>query len=202
MSNINQPDSTIALFKASLRRELRRKRRALSAHQQQQAAQSLVSTIKPQISAAKTPRIAMYWAMDGEIELMPLISYCLEQNIVVYLPVLHPFKPKLWFAPYSPDAQLLNNRFGIPEPQIKHRVQPWQLSTVLLPLVGFDEQGGRMGMGGGFYDRTFAHASAWPHQPKLIGVAHECQKLEQVPLEPWDIPLHSILTDQDFYKVR
>lgn len=195
-------DPTIALSKTALRRQLRHKRRSLTDHQQHRAATSLVKALKPHLSASKTPRIAMYWAMDGEISLKPLMEHCFEQGIEVYLPVLHPFKPRLWFARYQPDSPLMNNHYGIPEPETKLRVQPWQLSTVLLPLVGFDLQGGRIGMGGGFYDRTFAQVLSWPHQPKLIGVAHECQKLEIVPLEPWDISLKGIVTDQRYYRVR
>jgi 5-formyltetrahydrofolate cyclo-ligase len=203
MSNVLPvSDSTIAQSKTTLRSQLRRKRRSLTGDQQRLAATSLVNALKPHLSLSKTPRIAMYWAMDGEISLQPLMEYCFEQGIEVFLPVLHPFKPRLWFARYQPDSPLMNNHYGIPEPETKHRAQPWQLSTVLLPLVGFDEQGGRIGMGGGFYDRTFAQALSWPHQPKLIGVAHECQKLEVVPLEPWDISLKGIVTDQQFYRVR
>lgn len=203
MSNdSSQSDPSIAKSKSTLRTQLRRKRRSLSGSQQHRAAMSLVDALKPFLSVSKTPRIAMYWAADGEISLQPLMEYCFEQGIEVFLPVIHPFKSRLWFARYQPEAPLLNNHFGIPEPQITHKVQPWQLSTVLLPLVGFDEQGGRIGMGGGFYDRTFAQARSWPHQPKLIGVAHECQKLDVVPLEPWDISLKGIVTDRKFYKVR
>ncbi|MBU2864328.1 5-formyltetrahydrofolate cyclo-ligase [Reinekea forsetii] len=195
------PNPSNTIQKVELRRRLRKARRSLSYSEQQTAANALVEAIRPQLSVAKTPRIAMYWAADGEISLKPLMEYCFDLGIEVYLPVLHPFKPRLWFAQYFAGAPLLNNHFGIPEPQAKQRIKSWQLSMVLLPLVGFDEFGGRIGMGGGFYDRTFAGIESWPHKPKLIGVAHECQKLEKVPLEPWDIELTGVVSDKQWYCV-
>jgi 5-formyltetrahydrofolate cyclo-ligase len=76
------------------------------------------------------------------------------------------------------------------------------LDYVLFPLVGFDAQGSRLGMGGGFYDRTFAQTTRWPKRPKLIGVAHDCQKVATLPLEPWDITLEAVVTDQGIYKTK
>lgn len=90
------------------------------------------------------------------------------------------------------------NRFGIPEPRrSQRRLPPWLLQLVLMPLVGFDKRGGRLGMGGGFYDTTFA----FKHQkmgarPTLIGLAHACQEVESLPLAHWDVPLNAIATDK------
>ena len=94
------------------------------------------------------------------------------------------------------------NRFGIREPvdQKQHQVPAWRLSLVLMPLVGFDPQGNRLGMGGGFYDRTFAYRTrrkTWPG-PTLLGVAHHCQKVSALPVASWDIPLDAIITDEQW----
>ena len=192
---------SVALTKADLRKHLRAKRRALTGEDLHRAARSLVQVIRPKLSIKKTRRVAVYLAQDGEIDLQPFIQRCWQQGFEVYLPVLHRFKPTLWFARYQRDSKLVNNRFAIPEPLSGEPIKAWQLDTVLLPLVGFDEQGGRLGMGGGFYDRTFAGAAHWPKQPKLYGVAHECQKVTSIPLESWDIKLNGIFTDQCAYAV-
>ena len=77
------------------------------------------------------------------------------------------------------------------------------LDAVLFPLVGFDETGGRLGMGGGFYDRTFAFSRIRPCMaPKLVGLAHDFQRVEQLPIEPWDVPLHGVVTDKRCYRFR
>ena len=131
---------------------------------------------------------------------LPLIESALSSNKKIYLPVLRP-RPKrsLWFAEFRPGDRLLPNRFGIDEPDIKrrHPTPPWALDLILLPLVAFDNKGNRLGMGGGFYDRTLAylrHRKYW-HKPLLVGMAHECQKLSHVKKQPWDIPLNGIITE-------
>ena len=71
----------------------------------------------------------------------------------------------------------------------------------MLPLVGFDRRGRRLGMGGGFYDRTFAFSRIRPRlAPKLIGLAHDLQRVQQLPVEPWDVPLHGVVTDRQRYR--
>jgi 5-formyltetrahydrofolate cyclo-ligase len=190
---------TIAQSKTDLRSQLRTNRRSLTAEQQQLASSRLLSVALPSLQPKKVKRLALYLAMDGELDLSPFIETCWERNIEVYLPILHRFRATLWFAQYLPTTPLYNNRFNIPEPLHANPIRSWQLNWVMLPLVGFDEHGGRLGMGGGFYDRTFAHMNRWPKKPKLFGVAHECQKVEQIPLESWDIRLDGVISDGAFY---
>ena len=107
------------------------------------------------------------------------------------------------FAPYRPDSSLQLNRFNIPEPQV--RPSEWrsasQLDLLLLPLVAFDAQGNRVGMGGGFYDRTLAYLQHRRHwrKPVLIGLAHEVQKTDGLTTQSWDIPLDTIITESSRY---
>lgn len=185
--------------KTELRKALRKKRRSLSVAQQQSAAFKLTSVVRKHLGHQRNARIAIYLAQDGEIDLSNFAQYCQSRDIELYLPVIHSFKPTLWFARYSAESSLYENRFGIPEPLTSDPIAPWQLNMVLLPLVGFDPSGGRLGMGGGFYDRTFAHQQRWPKKPKLFGVAHECQKQAQIPVESWDIPLDGVFTDKRSY---
>jgi 5-formyltetrahydrofolate cyclo-ligase len=149
-------------------------------------------------------RIALYLSEDGEMDTYSVLVRARNQGKQCYLPVLRPRPQRaLWFAEYRPGDCLLPNRFGIDEPCIRNRrpTPPWGLDLILLPLVAFDMDGNRLGMGGGFYDRTLAYLNrrtAW-HKPKLIGIAHECQKLEQLESRPWDIPLDGVVTEKQLY---
>jgi len=109
------------------------------------------------------------------------------------------------FQRINPREKLRCNRFRIAEPQANRARQRkiWALDLILLPLVGFDAHGGRLGMGGGFYDRSLAHKTRHPgmHKPRLLGLAHECQKVEKLPTASWDVPLQATVTDQGWYGV-
>lgn len=189
--------------KRALRRELKRKRQALSPYQQRQAAIALCQRLKrlPDIRRAK--RISLYLPVNGEIDPTPLLPWLRQRNVEVYLPVLRPFSANsLWFVVYRATTPMVKNRFGIAEPcprfaaNRRHRLPAWALDTLIVPLVGFDAEANRMGMGGGFYDRSLAFMQRKGPAPTLIGVAHACQQVETLPVEPWDIPLNAVVSDQ------
>ncbi len=148
--------------------------------------------------------IALYLGNDGELNPHKLIKQLWKQKKQAYLPVIHPiFQNSLCFCRITSDTKFVKNKFGIFEPdfRLSKRLSNKFLSLTLMPLVAFDKAGNRMGMGGGFYDRSFAYkATSKYSKPKLIGVAHEFQKQEALPLEKWDIPLNGVLTDQHFYQ--
>lgn len=198
---------TTTLDKKALRKTLRAKRRALTPGQQRDAALGLGRQFKQLAAISRIQSIAVYFPNDGELDPTGLIRWCWASGKQVLLPVLHPVrKRELLFLPYEPCTPLARNRLGIPEPVSSHR-QPrplWTLDLVLTPLVGFDEQCHRMGMGGGFYDRTLSAAfrGQTPRRPLLIGLAHEAQKVENLPTDPWDIPLDAVLTDRAVYWSR
>lgn len=201
-------DSLSSLNRPQLRREMRRRRRSLSPAQQKRAAQQLLNQVKKLPQFLRARRIAVYLANDGEIDPVHVIEQMRRMGKTCYLPVLKPLVVnQLWFVRYDLKTPMTRNKFGIPEPRIKgfsdnrrNRCAAKHLDLVLFPLVAFDTQGGRMGMGGGFYDRTFAFARQRPSaRPALLGLAHECQKTERLPVESWDIPLHGIVTDQGIY---
>lgn len=89
------------------------------------------------------------------------------------------------------------NAYGIYQPTKSSPEIPLSnIDITLMPLVAFDRSGNRLGMGGGFYDRTFAYKKRYPKQkPNLIGLAHDCQEAITITYEKWDIPLNRILTD-------
>ena len=185
--------------RTALRRELRAARRALSPRQQFQHAASVACRLVRLPVFRRARRIALYWPADGELDPRPLLARAHRLSKVCYLPVLRP-RPdrRLWFAPYAPGAPLRLNRFGIPEPRGHQGLRlARHLDLLLMPLVGFDADCNRLGMGGGFYDRTLAylrrHRAA--NRPRLIGLAHACQQVDHIEPQPWDIPLEAVVTE-------
>ncbi len=178
---------------------MRQKRRELSARQQQKAAKDLALSLKTSDLFKRCKHVATYLANDGEIDPSLFIKQLWKSKKYAYLPVLHPVKKNsLWFYPYNKNTQLKPNRFGILEPSLKNkrRIPPWALNLVLFPLVAFDSKGGRLGMGGGFYDRTFEFTQ---DRTKRYGLAHHFQEVDKLPTEPWDIPLHGVATDKKLF---
>ena len=179
-----------------LRKLIRQRRQQLSAAQQQQAANDLLAQTLASGIVEHKQHIALYLANDGELDPFTLIQALWHAGKNVYLPVLHPFTPGyLVFVEYQQDTLLYPNKFGIPEPllECQHILPLAQLDVIFTPLVAFDAAGNRLGMGGGFYDRTLSQLPTHSHCD-VIGIAHNCQQVEQVPTEAWDVPLKQIIT--------
>ena len=190
----NRMKSTQQTLRNQLRQQIRKTRANLTALQQQQAEDSITQQALALIEERNAQHIALYISFDGEISTDKLIKILWAQGKQVYLPVLHPFNPNhLLFLRYLPDTQMLKNKFGIWEPKLNvQNVLPLdELDILFTPLVAFDKQGNRLGMGGGFYDRTLQN---WQNSSFIpVGLAHQCQQVEQLPTEAWDVPLHQIL---------
>ena len=183
------PDANLS--KAQLRSTLRQRRQALSAEQQHLAAQALADVITSLPNWHTAQHIALYLAADGEIDAAALGELGRAQHKQLFLPVIDTGST-LSFAAWLPGSPLSTNRFGIPEPPAQATRCPTEdLDIVFLPLVGWDLQGGRLGMGGGFYDRTLAGIAG----PLRVGLAHANQQVDCIPREAWDIPLDFIATD-------
>ncbi|MEX0739155.1 MAG: 5-formyltetrahydrofolate cyclo-ligase [Pseudohongiella sp.] len=199
------PIPTPATRKA-LRQRLRRIRRQLSFSQQRNAARSLARQLLHAPAWQCARRIAFYQAVAGEIDPAPALRHAWRQGKACYLPVLHPFKPEhMLFVRVRPDDRLTRNRWGIPEPKLclKDILSPRQLHLVLMPLVGFDEAGNRIGMGKGFYDRAFSFMHGKHGQPVLVGLGHECQKVaEGITPSAWDVPLDALATPRRYKPIR
>nr|WP_136251814.1 5-formyltetrahydrofolate cyclo-ligase [Ningiella ruwaisensis] len=192
-----------------MRQTFRERRRALSTAQQKEAALTLVEQFKQHELFANAQHIAIYLTNDGELDTQALIQYFWEREIAVYLPVLHPFSDgHLLFLRYTPDSAMRPNAYGILEPQLDCRqICPLRdLDVLFTPLVAFDEGGNRLGMGGGFYDRTLAFSAITKSEsgdvkrPIIVGLAHDIQKCLSLPTQAWDIPLPYILTPTKLYQ--
>ena len=174
---------------------MRHLRRSLTPEQQEQAADRLAEHAVNFAPLANASHIALFLSVDGELNTRPLIAKLWQQKKQVYLPVLHPFASgHLLFLRYTPETVLTPNKLRIPEPplDIRQMITLDRLDVMMVPLVAFDDSGQRLGMGGGFYDRTLQN---WRQHGFLpVGVAHDCQQVERLPAEEWDVPLPAVLT--------
>lgn len=215
-----------------IRSSIRTKRKSLSVIEQKRLSSELLQqlTARPDVLAANN--IALYLANDGELDPMLFIQWCWQHNKNVYLPVLHPFSSgHLLFLHYQPSSIMQTNKYGILEPKLDVRLIKSinDIDIIFTPLVAFDKTGNRLGMGGGFYDRTlstwFKHyclennklkskesaeskdkkanekANKKPLlKPYPIGLAHDIQLIDEVPSQLWDIPLPEIVTPSMQYE--
>ena len=185
--------------KQELRKLIRKKRRALTPAQRHKAGRGLTRSLHHSTQYLSANRVALYLSNDGEIDPHWAIEDLWKRGKEVYLPVLHPLRRGyLTFIRYQPETPMRRNRFGISEPDFRRgtHVPARFLSMVGLPLVAFDERGNRLGMGGGFYDRTLAFSRRPGQKPALIGCAYAFQEIRMLPAESWDIPLQFIATEK------
>jgi 5-formyltetrahydrofolate cyclo-ligase len=189
----------------ALRRQLKRNRLALPPDIRASAEANALRRIQrvPQFRRAR--RIAGYVGSKGEVDPMPLLTLAAQMGKACYLPVLHPFrKGRLWFRRWCPGDQMKPNRFGIlePLPGPGELLAARHLDLVIVPLLGFDSNCHRLGMGGGYYDRSFAFSRHLEHakRPYLLGLAHESQRIDHLNTQPWDVTLDAVVTDRNHYQ--
>lgn len=191
-----------AAVKARIRRELLSRRGALPLPLRHAAARLVARRAWRLPELARASRIALYLPAGAELDCTPILTGAWQRGRQVYLPVVT--GDTLAFAPYAPDTWLAENRWRIPEPVVDPR--QWkrarELEVILAPLVGFDEAGGRLGMGGGFYDRTLAFLSLRrsARRPHFIGLAYELQKMPLLPMDLRDVRLDAVVTERALYR--
>ncbi|HBN15501.1 MULTISPECIES: 5-formyltetrahydrofolate cyclo-ligase [unclassified Pseudohongiella] len=192
-----QPTGQSGTKNPSLRKQLRQRRRQLDHFTQRHNAIRLTHRINRSLTWRGSRRIAFYQAIDGEIDPAGLLKKAWAQGKICYLPVLHPFHPhRLVFVRVSRHSRLHRNRWGIaePVPAVGRVASIKSLDLILVPLVGFDRQGHRLGMGKGFYDRALSFR-AGRRFPRLIGLGHMCQESgETLRPAPWDVRMDQIAT--------
>lgn len=190
-----------------LRSSIRRQRQQLTAAQQRQHALLVCKNLSRLRPFQKARRIALYLAANGELDPTPIAKLSRRTCRQLYLPVLHPFSHgRLFFCEWKEHAHLQPNHFGILEPCCRgnHRKPIRSLDLILVPLVAFDASAQRIGMGGGFYDRTLGKprgSSTWK-RPYLIGIAHEMQRLPAIKSQKWDVPLDAVVTEAGVYGAK
>ncbi|AKL10497.1 TPA: 5-formyltetrahydrofolate cyclo-ligase [Kluyvera intermedia] len=187
--------SALPPSRQEIRKIIRQRRRALTAEQQEQFSVAAAARMMAYPPVVMAHTVALFLSFDGELDTQPLIEQLWRSGKRVYLPVLHPFSAgNLLFLQYHPHSELVINRLKIQEPKLDVRdVLPLaQLDVLITPLVAFDSQGQRLGMGGGFYDRTLQNWQRYSLQP--VGYAHDCQHVDVLPAQEWDIPLPAVVT--------
>lgn len=186
-------------WRNNARNEIRQKRKAL--HEDEVAKCSeLVRRVVLEHEFLKQNRcIASYHSFSGEIDTVEINKALRLAGHHMALPVIHPEKKGLMdFYSYEKPEDLILNRFKIPEPVVsaENLVQPHNLEVVIVPLVGFNEKGERLGMGGGYYDRMLKKISC---ECLTLGLAYDFQLIPEIKSQPWDMPLDEVITPTKHY---
>jgi 5-formyltetrahydrofolate cyclo-ligase len=192
--------------KADIRRSIRLERAKLPLNEQAEKAHQLQHIIVQLPEFIHSQCFAAYWPNDSEINPLGILAAAHKMGKSSYLPRLAPDPlVHMQFIEYHPGDYLTANHLGILEPSLEHRkrIAPKSLDLVLVPLVAFDKKGQRLGMGKGYYDRTFAFHKATPNaKPFLLGVAYDLQRISELPSEAWDIPLDGVATETQFFNFK
>ena len=182
------------------RRRLRELRLALEPAERTAAERAICATLIRLGVFRRGAHVALYLPMRGEVDVRPCLAVARRQGSHLYVPrVVSRRRRQMIFAPWNEDGAHRTNAFGILEPGSAAGARPAiGLDTIVLPLVGFDSSGNRLGMGAGFYDRALRRRldrnATW-RRPRLIGVAYACQQLPVIPASPWDVPLDLVVTE-------
>jgi 5-formyltetrahydrofolate cyclo-ligase len=185
---------------SALRSQLKTQRLDTPLEEQQAHAKRIGEQICLQDFFNNSQHIAFYLPVQGEVDTRLLVERARELGKQCYLPVLAPDdRLHLCFMPFNPGTKFVSNRFKIPEPQFDESkmIAPDNLDLVITPLLAFDKSCNRLGMGLGFYDRTFGflQASSRPSQPILCGLAYAFQEVDSTEPKPWDVSLDFVVTE-------
>jgi 5-formyltetrahydrofolate cyclo-ligase len=183
------------------RRRLRELRLALGPAERASADRAIRGTLERLGVFRRGAHVALYLPMRGEVDVRPCLEAARRLGSHVYVPrIVSRRRRQMLFAPWNEGEARRTNAFGILEPDSAAGTRRViGLDAVVLPLVGFDSGGNRLGMGAGFYDRALRRrldrSAAW-RRPRLIGVAYACQQLPAIPASPWDVPLDLVVTER------
>ena len=183
-------------FKTALRNSVKQVRSQLSVTYRNLSSNQICARIRSLEQYRQAKRIALYFPVNGEIDLTSLWNSAPLQGKFCYFPALND-DLTLSFLPATPNTPFKKNRYRIPEPDVSFElaIPPEQLNLIIVPLVAFDFRCNRLGMGAGYYDRTLAKKE----QCTLFGVAYQFQRTDFIDPEPWDVPLDAVITQRAIY---
>ncbi len=178
--------------RSKLRQEIRLLRKGLSVTRKTAADLLIHEQVKSYLQQSKLSHLGLYHPIDGEPDLLPLVAYLRQQQCQLALPRISPdTEGRMHFHNWPAGSKLQTNRFGIKEPEASAGICN-KIEVVLAPLVAFSNNGTRLGMGAGYYDRWLV---AQTPKPLLVGIAYELQRVDLLPAQPWDIPLDMVITE-------
>ena len=186
--------------KSQLRKHFRKARHVIADELRFQNEQIICAQIEAFTSLRNASRIAGYLAFDGEPDITAALARLNAGEVAVSLPVIsaNTEEPPMIFRrwlPHNDSAELRKNLYGIEEPVIGEEIAPSELDIIFLPLLAWDEDGGRLGMGAGYYDRILANV-AQESSPLRIGIAYEAQCANKLPMNDNDVRLHGVITEK------
>ena len=183
------------------RKALRSQRRGLTQTEQRRAAEAVAQSAKHLIANLNLRTLGAYWPNDGELSGLPILQEALVLGLTCTLPIIS--NQSLTFARIGPTTRFHQNHYKILEPiqDTQSEVPVLDHDVLFMPLVGFDQNGARLGMGGGYYDRTLADCLTESKRPILIGLAHGFQQCS-FSTNPWDIPLDYVLTPEETFQIK
>lgn len=182
-----------------LRTRLRTLRKNLSQPTQREHSKKVTQRLVQHAPLSRSSNIALYLASQGELDLAPLFTLPEFEQTALFLPCIQS-DSSLSFRRFGGEHLLTPNKFGILEPTKGCEcIEAKNLDIILMPLVGFDRQGHRLGMGGGYYDRALAFTQTdTEKRPFKIGIAHSMQQVEQIEKRSWDITLDAVVTEKEW----
>jgi 5-formyltetrahydrofolate cyclo-ligase len=196
---VTPSDSAPDAARSSLRARLAARRRSLTPAERAHAAHAVARHALRALPLRAGKRVAIYASLPTELDTAPLIELARERGCELFLPRIDRPASARGMRFLALGGTLRRNRLGIDEPEpAAPRIGARWLDLVLLPLVGFDRRGVRLGTGGGFYDRAFAfrnHRHAW-HAPRLVGLAYAFQELERIEAAAHDVRMDAVITDE------
>jgi 5-formyltetrahydrofolate cyclo-ligase len=183
-------DETIEQTKAALRLRGHAARAALDHEERAEAARAVAGHFFEHIALDPGQVVAAYWRIRDELDCEPILVRLIDSNQTVVLPVVLGPEQPLELRVWEPGAALYEAGFGTLAPSdLAPRAEP---DLILMPLLGFDKAGTRLGYGGGYYDRTLA---TMKKKPKLVGLAFAAQEFDHIPRDGHDVPLDAIVTE-------
>lgn len=192
--NRHTPVVQAAARKNALRKSMLAQRRTQSADARLLASQTICTRLLYELSKQEPGVIAGYLAVNGEVDIQPALIALEQSGWRLALPVIRHYPPgHMHFHQWQPENQLVPNQYGIQEPARANPVDT-DIQILLVPLVAFNQDHFRLGMGGGFYDRWLAHHASSGLQ--TIGIGYAWQQIDALPVDSWDQAMRKIITDQ------
>lgn len=187
--------SAATTLQATMRRDARHRRDTMPEPDRVGASGRIADRVTHMPIFVRSRLIACYLSTGSEVDTSAIILRAWRMKKRIFVPDTRGGS-KLTFREIHPDSEFANGPFGIQEPIGGSVLAASLFDLVIVPVVAFDSDHHRIGMGGGYYDRTFSflrHRKSFL-KPKLVGVAFDCQKVDKIAPNPWDIRLFRIIT--------